>query len=323
MKRRQFVATLAAVAVWPVVARSQQAAAIPTIGVLWPGSSTPGPPRMESFRQTLGRLGYLENQNIAIELRYAKRGLQELPELAADLVRIKPDVIVSFGDLAPKIVQQATNTIPIVAIGDDILGAGLIAGLSRPGGNTTGLTILSPELSAKRLELLQEVVPGLSRVAILWDPTTGASQITLLENSARAFKLKLQVIEVRSRDDIAGAFQAAQEQKAEALNVGSSPFLASLYREIIDLAATHRLPSIYQWKEHAEAGGLLSYGPSLAAMFRQAATIVVKVLKGAKPADLPVEQPIKFEFALNLKTAKTLGLEISPSLLARVDEVID
>jgi putative ABC transport system substrate-binding protein len=278
---------------------------------------------MESFRQTLGRLGYLENQNIAIELRYAKRGLQELPELAADLVRIKPEVIVSFGDLAPRIVQQATNTIPIVAIGDDILGAGLIAGLSRPGGNTTGLTILSPELSAKRLELLQEVVPGLSRVAILWDPTTGASQITLLENSARAFKLKLQVIEVRSRDDIAGAFQAAQEQKAEALNVGSSPFLASLYREIIDLAATHRLPSIYQWKEHAEAGGLLSYGPSLAAMFRQAATIVVKVLKGAKPADLPVEQPIKFEFALNLKTAKTLGLEISPSLLARVDEVID
>ena len=323
MKRRQFIATLGAVSVWPVVARSQQTTTVSKIGMLWPGSSVPGPPRMEAFRQTLRRLGYLEGQNLAIELRYAKEGLQELPELAADLVRLKPDVIISFGDLAPKTVQQATDSIPIVAIGDDILGSGLIAGLSRPGGNTTGLTILSPELSAKRLEFLQEIVPGLSRVAVLWDPTTGASQVTLIENSARAFKLKLQVLEVRSRDDLTGAFRAAQEQQAEAVNVGSSPFLASLYREIIDLAASHRLPAIYHWKEHTEAGGLISYGPSLAAMFRQAATIVVKIRRGAKPADLPVEQPIKFELAINLETAKTLNLAVSPALLARVDEVIE
>ena len=233
------------------------------------------------------------------------------------------DVIAAFGDLAPKVAQQATGTIPIVAIGDDIFGAGLITGLSQPGGNTTGLTILSPELSAKRLELLQEIVPRMSRVAAFWDPTTGRSQVAMSENAARALKLTLQIVEVRHRDDLGGAFHAARDGRADAINVFSSPFLASLYQEIISLAAEFRLPAIYQWKEHAEAGGLISYGPGLAAMFRQSATIVVKVLKGAKPSDLPVEQPTRFELAINLKTAKALGLDLSPTLVARADEVIE
>jgi putative ABC transport system substrate-binding protein len=324
MRRREFISLFGGAAVaWPLAARAQQAGSIPKIGVLWPGASPPGSPRMESFREALRQLGYVEGQNIAIELRYAQGGLQQLPDLAAELVRLKVDVITTFGDLAPRIVQQATGTIPIVAIGDDIIGSGLIASLSRPGGNTTGFTILSPELSAKRLDLLQEIVPGMSRVAALWDPTTGPSQVSMSENAARFLKLKLQIVEVRHRDDVAGAFRAARDGQAEAVNVFASPVLASLYREIIGLAAEYRLPVIYQWKEHAEAGGLISYGPSLAGMWRQTAMIVAKVLKGAKPADLPVEQPTKFELVLNLKTAKALGLDMRPTLLARVDEVIE
>ena len=179
---------------------------------------------------------------------------------------------------------------------------------------------MSPELSAKRLEILQEMVPGMSRVATPWDPTTGASQVSLTEHAAQALHLPLQVYEVRRRDDLVGAFRKAQNGKADALNVFSSPFLASLYREIIDLSAEHRLPAIYQWKEHVDAGGLVSYGPSLAAMFRQTATIVVKILKGAKPADLPVEQPVKFELAVNARTAKSLGLGVPPSILVRADD---
>ena len=278
---------------------------------------------MEAFRQGLRQLGYVEGQNVVIELRYAEGGLEQLPSLAAELVRLNVDVIAAFGDFAPKVAQQATGTIPIVAVGDDIMGAGLISGLSRPGSNTTGLTILSPELSAKRLELLQQMVPRMSRVAAFWDPTTGRSQVAMSENAARALKLSLQIIEVRQQDDLVSAFRAARDGRADAINVFSSPFLASLYQQIIGLAAEYRLPAIYQWKEHVEAGGLISYGPSLAAMFRQAATIVVKVLKGAKPSDLPVEQPNRFELVINLKTAMVLGLDLSPTLVARADEVIE
>jgi putative ABC transport system substrate-binding protein len=191
------------------------------------------------------------------------------------------------------------------------------------GGNTTGVTILAPELSAKRLELLKEIVPGLSRVAALWDPTTGTSQISMTEEAARSLNLKLQVLEVLRRDEVGDVIRAARSSQAEALNILSSPFLASLTRDIVAFAAEYRLPTIYQWKEQVEAGGLISYGPSLAAMFRQAAGIVVKIIKGAKPADLPVEQPTKFELVLNSKTAKSLDLTIPPLVLARADEVIE
>jgi putative ABC transport system substrate-binding protein len=322
--RREFIAVLGGtVFVWPLAVRAQQAEKIAKIGVLYPGDSPPASPRMESFRKGLRQLGYVEGQNVAIELRYAERGLQQLPELAAELVRLKVDVITTFGDLATKIAQQATSTVPIVAISDDLLGSGLIGSLSRPGGNTTGFTILAPELSAKRLELLQRIVPGMSRVACLWDPTTGPSQVSMTENAARALKLKLQVVEVRQREDVAGAFRAARDGQAEAANVFASPFLASLYQEIIGRAAEYRLPAIYQWKEHTEAGGLMSYGPSLPAMWEQAATIAVKILKGAKPSDMPVEQPTKFELTINLKTAKALGLAVPSTLLATADNVVD
>jgi putative ABC transport system substrate-binding protein len=324
MRRREFIGMIGATAgaaAWPTMARAQQP--MPTIGVLWPGAEPPASPRMESFRQALRQLGFVEGQNLAIELRYARKGLQQLPELADELVRMKVDVLTTFGDLSPKIARQTTQTIPIVAICDDILGAGVVTSLSRPDRNTTGLTIMSQELSAKRLEVLQEIVPGIRRVAALWDPTTGASQVAQTESAARSLKLDLQILEVSQRDDVIAAFRAARNARADAVNVFSSPFLAALYREIITLSAEYRLPAIYQWKEHVEAGGLISFGPSLAAMFRQTGAIVVKILRGTKPVDIPVEQPTKFELAMNARTAQALGFSIPPSVLVRADDIIE
>jgi len=320
--RREFIALLGGAAAWRVAAAAQSSA-MPVIGLLWPGDSPPASPRMESFRQGLRALGFVDGQNIVIELRYAQKGPHQLAELAAELIRLKVDVIFASGDLAPKVAQQATDAIPIVAISDDILGAGIVATLSRPGGNTTGLTILAPELSAKRLEVLRDIIPGLSRVTALWDPTTGASQVTMTTSAALSLNLKLHVLEVRRREDVAPAIRAARNSQAEALNVFSSPVLSSLHREVIAFAAEYRLPAIYQWKEHVEAGGLVSYGPNLAGIWRQSAVIVAKLLKGVKPADLPVEQPTKFELVMNLSTAKSLDLTIPPSVLLRADEVIE
>ena len=267
--------------------------------------------------------GLIEGTDFLIELRYAENGLQQLPELVAELVRMKVDVISPAGDFALRVAQEGASTIPIVANSDDMLGMGLVPSLARPGGNTTGLTILSPELSAKRLQLLRDFMPGLSRVASLWDPETGASQVTQTESAAQSMRVKLQILEVRRSEDLLVAFETAKRGAAEAVNVFASPFLASLYREIIDLASRYRLPAIYQWKEHAEAGGLLSYGPSLARMWWQTGQIVAKVARGAKPTDLPVEQPTKFELVINLKTAKALGLDVPDKLQQLADEVIE
>jgi ABC-type uncharacterized transport system substrate-binding protein len=307
---------------WPLAARAQQSS-IAKIGLLWPGPTPPASPRLESFREGLRRSGYVEGQNIAIELRYAATEPQQLADQAADLIRAKVDVIATFGDSATKIAQDATGTIPIVALADDLLGSGLIGSLSRPGGNTTGISILAAELSAKRLELLQTIVPRLSRVAGLWDPSTGPSQVGMSENAARAMKLKLQIFEIRRREDLDVAFRGMRDGQLQALSVFSSPFLASLYREIIDRAAEYRLPAIYQWREHAQARGLMAYGPSLPAMWQQDGVLVAKVLKGAKPSDLPVEQPSKFEFVINLKTATAQGLSVSNQMQLRADEVIE
>jgi len=322
MRRRDFIEGLAASAAWPLAARAQQASTA-KVGLLWPGAGPPISPRMESFREGLRRSGYVEGQNVTIELRYAQAGHEQLAGHATDLVRANVDVIATFGDGPTKIAQGATSTIPIVTIGDDLLGSGLIGSLSRPGANTTGISIVAAELSAKRLELLSTIVPGLSRVAGLWDPTTGPSQVAMSENAARTMKLKLQILEVAHRDDLDAAFRAARDGNAQAVNVFSSPFLASLYREIIDRAAEYRLPAIYQWREHAEAGGLISYGPSLPAMWEQDGAMVARILKGAKPSDLPVEQPTKFELVINLKTAKALSLTISRDFLLITDEVIE
>jgi putative tryptophan/tyrosine transport system substrate-binding protein len=323
MKRRDFIALVGGVAgSWSLAVRAPQASTA-KIGLLWPGTGPPVSPRMESFREGLRRSGYVEGQNVAVELRYAQAGQQQLADHAADLVRAKVDVIATFGDLATKIAQNATDTIPIIALGDDLLGSGLIGGLSRPGGNTTGISILAAELSAKRLELLQGMVPGLSRVAGLWDPATGPSQVGMSENAARAMKLKLRILEVGRREDLDAAFRAARDGQSQALSVFSSPVLASLHREVIDRAAEYRLPAIYQWREHVEAGGLMSYGPSLPAMWEQDGVLVAKVLKGAKPSDMPVEQPSRFELVINLKTARALGLTVSNQMQLLADEVLE
>jgi putative ABC transport system substrate-binding protein len=323
MRRREFFTLLgSAAAAWPLAARAQQTS-IAKVGLLWPGAGPPVSPRMESFRQGLRRSGYVEGQNVTIELRYTQAGQEQLVDQAADLVRANVDVIATFGDGPTKIAQAASSTVPIVTIGDDLLGSGLIGSLSRPGGNTTGISIIAAELSAKRLELLSTIVPGLSRVVCLWDPSSGPSQVAMTENAARTMKLKLQILEIKRRDDLDGAFRAAHDYQAQAVNVFSSPFLASLYKDVIDRAAEYRLPAIYQWREHAEAGGLMSYGPSLPSMWEQDGAMVARILKGAKPSDMPVEQPTKFELIINLTTAKKLGLTISRDFLLVADEVIE
>ena len=324
MKRREFIALLGGVTAMlrPVAARAQQAP-MRRVGILWPAASPPAPPRLEWFTQALRQLGFTEGHNLAIELRYAQQGLQQIPELAAELARMNVEVVAAFGDLAPKAMQQASKAVPIVAMADDILGAEIVTSLSRPGGNTTGVTVMAPELSQKRLELLSEIAPGLRRVAALWDPSTGASQVSATERAARTLKLELQIVDVRRREDLANAFRSAQAGGAEALSIFSSPLLASIIHEIINLSAAERLPTVYQWKEHVEAGGLVSYGPSLEAVWRQAGSIVAKILNGNKPADLPVEQPAKFELAVNARTAKALGITIPASVLVQADAVIE
>jgi len=276
---------------------------------------------MEWFRQGLRESGYVEGQNVVIELRYAEVG-ERLRELADELVQSNVSVIATFGDLASKGAQRATAAIPIIAVTDDFVGAGLVPSLARPSGNITGVSIFAPELSAKRLALLKETLPKLSRVAVLWDPAT-PSQLRATEDAARSLAVKLQVLEVRGREDLAGAFQAAKKGRAEALNVFASPLLASLQQPIVELAAAHRLPAIYPLKEFAEAGGLVSYWPSLAAMWRQTALVVAKILRGAKPSDLPIEQPTKFELVINMKTAKALGLTMPPSIRLQADQIVE
>jgi putative tryptophan/tyrosine transport system substrate-binding protein len=277
---------------------------------------------MEAFRQGLSESGYVEGQNLTVELRFAEGGVERLPQLAAQLVHLNVQVVVTIGTLATSAVQRTATTIPIVALADELVRPGLVASVARPGGNTTGVQILAPEVSAKRLELLKQIVPVVSRVAVLSDPGQGLPQVPPLEEAARSLGVQLRVLEVRGEGDIEGAFQAAKGGRAGAIHVLASPRLFAYSKTIVGLAAKHRLPVIYEWREAVEAGGLASYGPILSEMWRQTARVVGKVLNGAKPADLPVEQPTKFELVINLKTAKALGLTIPPSVLARADEVI-
>ena len=307
----------------PLAGEAQQAGKVPRVGVLYPGGSAPLSLRMEAFRQGLRESGYVEGNTVAIESRYADGRGERLVKLAADLVQREVSVIATSGDLATRVVQQATATIPIVAFTDDLVGAGLVASHARPGGNTTGISILSPELNVKRLQLLKEVSPGISRVVVLWDPATGTAQLKVIEAAAGSLGVQLRVLEVRSPDALEDAFQLAQKERTQALNVLASPLLAAYSQRIVDLAAKGRLPAIYQWREHVQAGGLMSYGPALLETWRQTGLLVGRVLKGAKPADLPVEQPTKFELVINLKTAKALGLTIPQTLLQRADQLIE
>jgi len=301
---------------------AQQSGKIHRIGFL--RAAAPPEAYIEAFRQGLRELGYLEGKNVIIEYRYAEGKSDRLPDLAAELVRLPVDVIVIDGNSATVAAKNATRTIPIVMQTGDPVGQGHIASLARPGGNITGLTSISGELGGKNLELLKETVPRLTRVAIAI-PDGPAAKLFLKETEvpARALKVQLIPLVVRGPDDFEGAFQAAKKEQANALYVRLVPDTSSAHRNrIVELAAKNRLPAIYTARDWVETGGLVSYGPDRVDMYRRFATYVDKILKGTKPADLPVEQPTKFELIINLKTAKQIGLTIPPNVLARADKVI-
>ena len=307
-----------------VVAQAQQAAGIPRIGILLAPSASSYSGWVEAFRQRLRELGYVEGKNILIEYRYAEGKYERLPDLAAELVRLKVDVIVTTGAVV-LFAKKVSGTIPIVfAAAVDPVGGGLVSSLARPGGNITGLSVMARDLNGKRLELLKEAFPKVARVAFLWEPfhLSGNPALTEMEAAAKALGLKLQSLPVRSLDDFDGAFARAEREGAQALITDPRPLITNQQRQVLDFAAKNRLPAIYHTSEFAEAGGLMSYAPNYMDLWRRAATYVDKILKGAKPADLAVEQPKKFELFINLKAAKQIGLTIPQKVLARADRVV-
>ena len=312
----------------PIVADAQ-AAKVPRIGMLLSGAMPPpGQPNplLDAFRGGLRDLGYVEGHNIVVEYRWAEGRDERFPDLIADLVRLNVAVIVTSGAPAVKVAKASTTSIPIVmAFVGDPVGMGVVASLARPGTNVTGLSLLDADLDGKRIELLKEAVPGLTRLAILWSAKDPGMMLSFrrVEAATRALGLSLQSLTVREPDDIPGAFDAARNGRAEALIVTAQPFTLRHRAQILELVAKHRLPAMYTLRGFVDAGGLMTYGPSLSDLYRRAAGYVDKILRGAKPADLPVEQPTKFEFVINVKTAKALGLTIPPSLLLRADQVIE
>ena len=307
------------------VAQAQQPTKIPRIGYLIAIPLSANSARMEALRQGLRELGYIEGKSIAIEWRSANGNLDRIPALAAELIRLNVDIIVSAGPAVTRATKEATATIPIIMAQDtDPVGNGFIASLARPGGNITGLSILAPEISGKQLELLKEIVPRLSRVAVFGTSTNpgNTQQLKETEFVARAFGVKLQHLDVRDPNDVETAFRAASKGRANAALVLGGAVLNSNRRQVVDLAIKGRLPAIYNESAFVEIGGLTTYGVSFTDLHRRAATYVDKILKGRTPADLPVEQPIKFEFIVNLKAAKQIGLTIPPNVLVRADRVI-
>ncbi len=308
------------------LADAQQAGKIPRIGWLTGPSLAANSARIEAFRQGLRELGYVEGKNIVIEWRSAEGKLDRLPALAAELVRLKVDIIVSGGLGPTRAAKEATITIPIVMTNDgDPVGTGIVASLARPGGNITGLSTLAPELSGKRLELLKEIVPKLSRVAVFRTSTQAgnAQMLREVELAAKAFGVQLQYLDVLDPKDFATAFRAASEGRAQAVLMMVAGAVAIAHRtEIVELAVKSRLPVMYERQEYVDAGGLMTYGVKQTDLDRRAATYVDKILKGRTPADLPVEQPMKFEFIINLKAAKQIGLTIPPNVLVRANRVI-
>ncbi len=298
---------------------------VPRIGILTGASTSVTAHLLEAFRQGLRELGYVEGQNIAIESRSAEGKLERLPDLAAELVRLKVDVIVTSGTPAALATKQASRTIPIVmGFAADPVETGLVASLARPGGNITGSSLMAPELAGKRLQLLKEVVPGASRVAVLSNPTVPYTALMVKETeaAARVLGVQLQPLEVRAPQDIDRAFEAAIRGRASALIVVEEALVQTHQARIAGLAAKSRLPAMYGQRDFVEAGGLMSYGANFADLFRRAATYVDKILKGRKPSDLPVEQPTRFELVINMKTAKALGLTLPQSILIRTDHFI-
>ena len=327
MRRRTFIAALGGAVACPFAAHAQQATKIARIGYLASNLANQGP--LEAFRQGLRDLGYVEGRNVMIEYRDAKGKLEPLQALAAELVALKVDVIVASSTAAALAAKQATAVVPIVfGTVPDPVATGLVASLARPGGNVTGLSNLNADLVGKCLEYLTQAVPGVGRVAVLWQPgafgeRTEQEMLKASEVAARALGIQLHFVEARGPADIDKAFAEIVGARADAVTVLVSGMLLGERKHLVDFAAKNRLPVVYTFRELVDAGGLMSYGPSLADLFRRAASYVDNILKGTKPADLPVEQPTKFELVINLKTAKALGLEVPPLLLARADEVIE
>jgi ABC-type uncharacterized transport system substrate-binding protein len=328
MRRRDFILALGGTATaWPLAARAQQAQKVFRIGYLGVSSISAEPHYVEAFRQKLRELGHVDGDNIGIEYRWAEGQDDRLPTLAAELAAMKPDVIVTTGTPGTLAAMRATKTIPIVmASSADPVAAGLVASLAKPGENVTGFTILGAELEAKRLELLQLAFHNVSRVAILWNPSNPAivSYFEATKKAAQILRISLDpVTEVRRPDEFDNAFRLIAGAGAHALAVLADRFLLAHRERIVQFAAANRLPSMYPYREYVDSGGLISYAPSNIELFRGAATYVDKILKGAKPSDLPVQEPTRFELVINLRTAKALGLDIPPTLLARADEVIE
>jgi putative ABC transport system substrate-binding protein len=327
MKRREFITLLGGAAAWPLVASAQQPGRIARIGYLASNLANQGP--LDAFRQGLRDLGYVEGRNVVIEYRDAQGKLEPLAALAAELVALKVDVIVASSTAAALAAKQATTVVPIVfGSVPDPVATGLVASLARPGGNVTGLSNLNADLVGKCLEYLTQAVPGIGRVAVLWQPgafgeRTEKEMLIAEERAARTLGIQLQFVEARGAADIDNAFSEITGARSDALTVLVSGMLLGERRRLVDIAAKNRLPVVYTFRELVDAGGLMSYGPSLADLFRRAASYVDKILKGTKPADLPVEQPTKFDLVINLKTAKALGLTVPPTLLTRADEVIE
>jgi putative ABC transport system substrate-binding protein len=328
VKRRTFITLLGgAAAAWPLAARAQQVGQKYTIGLFSAGIRLPeNAPAWIAFLSAMRELGWIEGKNVVFEGRYADNRLERLPALAEELVRLNVNVIVSIGTLAPLAAKRATSTIPIVmAAAGDPLGSGLIASLAQPGGNVTGMSLMAPDLGGKRLELLKELLPRLARVAVLWNAANpySANVFKETEVAGRVLGVQVQSLGVRNPEDLDGAFEAARQQHPDALVSVEDPFTGTYRKRITDFAIAARLPSLYGIREDVNAGGLVSYGANLAELYRRAAGYVDKILKGAKPADLPVQQPTTFELVVNLKTARLLAIEIPPTLLARADEVIE
>jgi len=315
--RRTFLAGTGGLLAAPLAAEAQQAAKVFKVGELHPGIGS------EERLAALREVGYVEGQNLVVERRHAEGHLDRLPALATELVGLKPDVILATGEPSIRAAKNATKVIPIVmAFAEDPVGKGLVASLARPGGNITGVSLVAAgTMAAKRVEVLKEVVPRARRIALLSWPGMEAAQMKEAEQAARVLKIETVLVEVRN-GDYEGAFSTLAAERADALFVVSNPILNRDRKRIIALAARHRLPAIYEWRESAEDGGLLAYGAKIGDLNRRVAAFVDRILKGAKPGDLPVEQPTTFELVIDLKTAKTLGLTIPPSLLARADEVI-
>ena len=323
MRRREFIALIGASGTWPFAALAQQAGRTYRLGAV--SSAARNTPPFVAMFDELRRRGFIMGQNVAVDWRSYGPRIDLIPQFVAELVKSQVDVILVFGDAAIRAAQQATTTIPILAGTEDIVGSGLVSSLARPGGNTTGISILATELDGKRQEILIEAVPGLRRMAVLADSNaTGSRQLQALQDAARARGIELSIHQIASAEEITAAIDAAKASGAAALNVLSSPFLYGNRQIVMQRVAALRLPAIYQFPEEADEGGFVAYGPSLVQIFREQVTEqVVKLLHGVKPADIPIEQPTKFELVINLKTANAMGVTVPPALLARADKVIE